>query len=92
MLVTLLVGGLLSATLKQCPAFGWLLVISVAVALISGYVVSYILLPKAVTKYTQPLANARATAAAIGPSLPDVDDIKSKVAELKQRLSRISTE
>jgi len=76
LLVTLIVGGLLSATLAQCPAFGKLLLISVGVAFLGGLLGYWLI--------------GRMAPAARAASQIDLEGIKSRVADIKGRLAQLS--
>lgn len=72
MLITLLVGGLLSALLEKCPAFGPLLLISLGAALLGGFAAQ------------QLFANRVEAATERASGSP----LQARIAEARQRLSQ----
>ena len=84
LLLVLLIGGLLSASLQQCPAFGKLLLISVGAALLSGTAAYYLLSMRSSSR-SEPALTFQEPAAQ-----PDIEQIRNTVASLKQRLASLS--
>jgi len=87
LLASLLIGGLVSATLQKCPAFGWLLLISLASAFIGGLLGSWLLSKRIVAAASNQLAAAAdrfvPDAAA---KLPNIGELQAKLASIKSRL------
>lgn len=82
LLATLLVGGLISAMLSKCPAFGPLLIVSIGVALLSGLLAQQLFGEKVRESVSTRLSQARERLS--------VDSLEDRITRAREQLQRLS--